>query len=210
MKMKFQIMVRLVLVGFCASAVSCVIGQREVDLKIPQGTRAAAKGTASINRVSDSRAFQNKPEDPSIPSVDGDVGALTAQQRETFIGRQRNTYGKGMGDVVLPSGQSVSAKARELVTEALARRGYSVGASGVPVTVDVKQFWGWMTPGMWAISLEARIEASISARGKSFQVLGYGKNLCQAATTGNWDEAYQRAMTDFLSKLDSQLSAAGL
>lgn len=201
---------QLSLVLLCSLSVSCVIGKREVSVKVPVGTHPAAKGQVSLGSIQDARTFQNKPAEPSTPSVEGDAGALTAQQRENYIGRQRNTYGKGMGEVVLPAGGTVTAKMREIITEALARRGYQVAGSGAPVNVKITQFWGWMTPGMWAITLESRITASVTVRGQSIQITGYGENVCQAATTANWDRAYERAISDFLDKAGAALGSAGL
>lgn len=201
---------QLSLVLLCSLSVSCVIGKREVTVKVPVGTHPAAKGQVSLGSIQDARTFQNKPEQPSTPSVEGDFTALTAQQRENYIGRQRNSYGKGMGEVVLPAGGTVTAKMREIITEALARRGYTVAGSGTPASVKISQFWGWMTPGMWAITLEARITASVSVRGQSIQITGYGENVCQAATTPNWDRAYERAINDFLDKAGAALGSAGL
>ncbi|RYD66115.1 MAG: hypothetical protein EOP83_05835, partial [Verrucomicrobiaceae bacterium] len=81
--------------------VSCVVGTREVSIDVPQGSRPGGRGAATITKVSDSRQFQNKPSDPSTPSVDGDVSSMSAAERSRYVGRQRNTYGKGMGDVAL-------------------------------------------------------------------------------------------------------------
>ena len=201
---------RLSVVLICSLSVGCVLGKREVSVKVPFGSHPAVKGQMSIGSIEDARTFQNKTADPSTPSVDGDFGALTSQQRENHIGRQRNSYGKAMGEVVLPTGSTVTAKMREIITEALARRGYTVAASGTPVNVKISQFWGWMTPGMWAITLEARITVSVILQGHSTQITGYGENVCQAATTDNWDLAYERAISDFLEKAGAALGSAGL
>ncbi len=205
-----NILFRFVLMGFCLSSVSCVLGHREVALSIPAGTHAAAKGKVSFALVSDSRAFQNKPDEPSTPSVDGDVNSLSAAQRDTYIGRQRNGYGKAMGDVVLPAGGTVTAKARELVTEALARRGYQVGAGGTTVKVNVQRFWGWSNPGMWSISIKAHVDCDVTVGGRSFHAEGVAQNNCHAATTRNWEQAYGEAFEAFLQNLDGKLAAAGL
>jgi hypothetical protein len=185
--------------------VSCVVGTREIAIDVPQGSRPGGRGAATIARVSDSRQFQNNPGDPSTPSVDGDVSSMSAAERSRYVGRQRNTYGKGMGDITLGGSATVPEKAKEIVAEALAREGYQVGSGGSAVSVDVKKFWAWMTPGMWAISLEARIETVVSVGGKSVRAEGYGKNLCQTATSGNWEEAYRLAVEDLISKIQAKL-----
>ena len=164
----------------------------------------------ALNSIVDSRLFENKPSDPSTPSIDGDVNSVSAGERARFVGRQRNTYGHAMGDVQLSDNGTVTSKAKELVAEALARRGYTVGSSGTSASVNVKRFWGWATPGFWAISIDAVVECSLTVGGKSLTVEGKGHNNCQAATSGNWEQAYEEAFTDFLKKLESKLAGAGL
>jgi hypothetical protein len=110
-----------------------------------------------------------------------------------------------MGDIVLAGSATVPDKAREIVAEALARKGYQVGGSGAPVSVDIRQFWGWMTPGFWAIDLEARIDAVVTIGGRRVRAEGYGKNSCQSATSGNWKQAYERAVDDLLNDLGNKL-----
>ncbi len=78
----------------------CVLGRRTVDLpiqSIPTGT--VEKGEIFIGEIKDGRTFQNKPPDPSLPSIDGDVNALTEKQKGMMIGRQRGGFGNAAGDV---------------------------------------------------------------------------------------------------------------
>ena len=68
----------------------CVLGRRTVDLPIPSLSGGEeAKGEVFIGDITDNRVFQNKPSDPSIPSIDGDVNSLTPQEKAMMIGRQR-------------------------------------------------------------------------------------------------------------------------
>jgi hypothetical protein len=78
---------------------------------------SATKGSVVITKVSDDRHFDNKPASPSVPSIDGDVNSLTAEQRKAFIGRQRNGFGKAMGDIVMASGQTVETKTFDLINQ---------------------------------------------------------------------------------------------
>jgi hypothetical protein len=209
--MKAKMLVQTLGLSVCIAALSsCVLGKREISLEIPAGSHPSPHGQASIGQITDLRRFENNPSQPSTPSIQGDAGALSAAERERYVGRQRNTYGHGMGEVVLPANDSVTKKARALVIEALARRGYSAGGGASNISVEVRKFWGWMTPGMWAITIEARIEAGVSVKGRTFTVQGYGENVCQAATTGNWEQAYGRAIEDFLKNLEGQLATAGM
>jgi hypothetical protein len=79
----------------CLLSSGCVTGRRTVDLPVSlvPGT-GTSKGSLYIASVEDQRAFQNKPSNPSIPSIDGDVTKCSKDQLATMIGRQRNGYGR--------------------------------------------------------------------------------------------------------------------
>ena len=194
---------------------SCVLGRRTINPSIPTASHAASKGAVTIGAVQDARVFENKPAQPSTPSVDGDHLSLSAEEKSRMVGRQRNGYGKAMGDIALPSSSSVPAKARELLAEAFARRGYTVAnSSSNRADVQVQQFWAWFTPGMWVLDFEAAIQCQITitkgSSKRSFTVKGYGRNGGQVASNTNWNQAYERAFADFLTKLDAELQRAGL
>lgn len=212
--MSLKILPRVLLLLLCLSAVSCVLGRRELSVSVPAGSRPAAKGQIGLGAIVDQRRFESKPSDPSTPSIKGDMNKVSAAERSRIIGRQRNGFGKAMGDIGLSGGATVPDKVRELVTEALARRGYQTsGPSANAVSVDVQKFWSWMTPGMWALTLEAQIECVLTVRrgGNTHRLVvrGHGENFCQAAVDRNWNQAYERAVEDFLTKLVSELAGVG-
>ena len=194
------------------------MGRRELALSVPAatpGTTAFAgtpRGQVSIQSVTDSRQFQNKPKDPSTPSVNGDVAKLTPEQKSTFVGRQRNGFGQAMGDIVLKNKETVPSKAAQLVTEGFARQGFTASPRGTPVDIEVQDFWAWFTPGMWTIDFEARIKCAVNIRGSKPAKLvidGYGKNQGQIASDQNWQQAYDIAFRDFLADLSVKLHNAG-
>src|SRR4051812_3920852 len=60
----------------------CVVGRRTVALPVPAlGDGGGSKGALRIASVVDNRAFQNKPAEPSTPSIDGDVTAISPEQK---------------------------------------------------------------------------------------------------------------------------------
>lgn len=193
---------------------SCVLGRRTINPEIPSGSHAAAKGTVAIAGIQDLRVFQNNPSDPSTPSIDGDHTTMSAADKSRMVGRQRNGFGKAMGDIALPSSQSIHSKTRDLLAEAFARRGYTLAdGSGNRAGGDVRQFWAWFTPGMWYIQFEAiiqcRVTVSKGGSTRSFDITGKGSNNGQVASNTNWNQAYERAFDDFLTKLDAELQRAG-
>jgi len=195
----------------------CVVGRRTVDLPVPTATSLpTSKGTVAISSIVDARHFENEPSDPSTPSIDGDVNSLSVEQRGAFIGRQRNGFGHAMGDIALPSGETVQTRVTELIKQGFSRRGYTI-TTGVSAdnAVDVKidEFWAWFTPGFTYISFEARVYCAFTVkRGgntQTFTVQGYGSNHGQIASDANWQLAYNRAFEDFLAKFDQELTKAG-
>jgi hypothetical protein len=190
----------------------CVTGRRTLSLPIStHESHAATQGRVYIATVTDNRRFQNKPSDPSVPSIDGDVTKLSAQEKDKMIGRQRNTFGKAMGDIGLAENDSVTKRTRLLGSEGLRRRGYDViddPTSPTTVRVSIDEFWAWGTPGFWALTFEAKLQCTISVTGpagvRTAIVKGYGINHGQVAKDVNWQEAYDPAFEDFMTNLDAQ------
>jgi hypothetical protein len=204
-------------VGIALLSSGCVVGQRTIDLTIPQATSyPKSQGSILVGQVHDERQFANKPSDPSTPSVDGDVTQLNATTKALMIGRQRNGYGMAMGDIALPKDRSVILLTRELLIESLKRNGYSVSTTEADRSIDVNidEFWAWFSPGMWSVSFEARVYCTLIVKQnsdlKTVVIRGYGINKGQVASDANWKLAYQRAFEDFLSKSSAELKGAGL
>lgn len=191
----------------------CVTGTRQVDLAAPSyDAGKSANADVYLVAVKDNRTFEANPDRPSIPSVKGDLAETPAEKRATLIGRQRNGYGKAMGDVALPGDLTVMDKTQELLRNGLESRGYNVTTNpGSPVQVkaSIDEFWGWFNPGFWAVSFQARVSSTLEVMTKQgkyrFTVHGYGKNTGQVASDANWQLAFDRAMVDFLKNLDAKL-----
>lgn len=161
-----------------------------------------------IGSITDDRQFQHDPPDPSIPSISGDLAKLSVTQRDRMIGRQRNTFGKAVGDVSLPEDDSVTQRVRLLVEQGLAKSGYQVTSdqrAPNTVTISIQNFWGWMTPGFFALTFEVKIACAITATGPNgphtIIVNGHGMNHGQVAKNENWLEAFEPAFDDFVANL---------
>ena len=103
----------------------CVTGTRTIDLQPPQvATTTKMEGTVYLGAFEDKRVFEAAPKDPSTPSVNGNLASTSKQQLATLIGRQRNGFGKAMGDVALPKGGTVEGEMRDLIRRGLEARGY--------------------------------------------------------------------------------------
>lgn len=214
--MKF---IKLIL-GFIALhfLTGCVVGTRMIELPAPDAAmNAGASGEIYIASIVDNRTFEQAPSSPSTPSVDGDLASTSAEQLSQLIGRQRNGYGKAMGDVALPEGQSVVTKMRELLTKALEARGYNVSnnsSAAKVLDVTIQEFWAWFSPGFWSVSFESRLAVNLEVTNNSdktnISAKGYGRNNGQVASDANWQLAYERGIRAFYEDLDSKLAEAGL
>jgi uncharacterized lipoprotein YajG len=208
------------ILALVALQTGCVTGRRTFDLPVTAvaTTPEAGRGVVYIASVTDDRKFENKPSDPSVPSIDGDVNKISAAQKDHMIGRQRNTFGHAMGDISLPVDETVTRKARFLVEQGLRSGGYRVtddpNASN-SVAVSVNEFWAWTTPGFVSLTFEAKIGCLLTVHGADGSthtavVRGYGRNLGQVAKDGNWLDAYTPAFEDFVKNLGSAVDQLGL
>jgi len=207
------------LLGGCASArreQRALAGQRSIALDTPQAAPAAiSKGAISITSVTDNRVFQNKPTEPFMPSVNGDVATMTPAQKSSMIGRQRNAYGKAVGDIALANNDTVERQARALVETALKNSGWQITpAASAPATaaVSINEFWAWFTPGAFTASFEARVTCTITmAKAGSppvaITIQGYGRNQGGTFSDANWKVAYDRAYENFLENARAKLDA---
>ena len=204
------------LAAICALNTGCVTGRRVIALDVPPVPAASAnKGPIAINQVTDARKFENKPAEASTPSIDGDVNKASKEMLSTMIGRQRNGFGKAMGDIAIAPPETVETKVRALVTEGLQQRGYTVGTSsdGPSVDIVIKEFWAWFRPGFAQIAFEAQIETLItiksSGKEQTLTVSGHGREEGQVASDEHWQRAYRLAFEDYLKNLDTSLAGAG-
>ena len=196
----------------------CVTGTRTLDLTSPNYEPGkTASGQVYIGVIEDKRIFEQSPRSPSTPSVKGNLASTPKEKLATLIGRQRNGYGAAMGDVALVEGSTVQSELRELLTEGLEMRGYTVvddPSSPNRITVDIEQFWAWFSPGFVSVSFESSLQCFLNFENGSqetaISISGYGLNKGQVASDANWLLAYERAFADFLKNLDKALDAEGL
>lgn len=199
------------------TSAGCVTGTRSISIPEPNFvmTNAVSAGSISIGEMVDRRRFEEGSSDPARPSVKGGLDRTTPEQRARLIGRQRNGYGKAIGDIDLPGERTVQDEVRDLLASAFAGRGYAPSNSSANrVDVEIQKFWAWFQPGMWVISFNAEIRTKLRLttpeRTLEITVEGSGINKGQVASDRNWALAYQRAYDDYLQQLETALQEAGL
>ncbi len=121
-----------------------------------------------VEKVEDLRVFESAPSQPDIPSLsDGDIANPATKARA--IGRKRNSYGKALGDVLLPEGQTVAELVRTSLISSLRESGYRVlspsdpgYAQAAPLQIRIRKFWSWFQPGFWSIQTHNRSEVELT------------------------------------------------
>ena len=196
----------------------CATDRSELKLADPtaDATPAAASNgrTVVIRSVTDQRVFEQAPKKPNIPSL-GFEGAAqaTAEVKARAIGRKRNSFGAALGDILLENGKTVVGVVRENLAVALRQAGYRVtsdvadgGTSPVVMDVTVKEFWAWMNPGFWALTLSTRITTDLAIQGAaaptSINVLAQDSR--QAAFESAWIEVLDRALLQYRAEIKAK------
>jgi hypothetical protein len=195
----------------------CAVTRSVIDIPARPVTNPIGGRVVVITRVTDQRAFQLAPSDPSIPSLkDGAIQDKAITSRA--VARKRGGFGAAMGDVLLPDGRNVETLVRESVTRALRESGYvvleageSAPADALPLEVDIRQFWSWFQPGFWAITLHFR--AGLTLKGPVLKAGEQGSVQVElarkgmAATEGAWLETVKMGTDELTAKVKEALKA---
>ena len=202
---------------FVGVTTGCVTGTRSIAMPEPGFlmTETISSGSISIGQITDDRRFEDGSRQPATPSVRGGLEGSTPEQRARLIGRQRNGYGKAIGDIDLPNERTIQDEVRDLVSHGFAGRGYAVSNSETNrMDIEIQKYWAWFQPGMWVIAFHAEVRTKLhitTSTGKQeITVEGRGENKGQVASDANWALAYQRAYDNYLENLESALAEAGL
>lgn len=197
-----------------ATLMGCALGRDVIVVKAPAGTNPSKGQAVRIESVLDNRKFEVAPASPDIPSLD-DAEDNGQSAKERAIGRKRNGYGKALGDIVLPEGQTVSGLTEAAIATAFQESGYIVARKGdanydaaLPVSARVNEFWAWIKPGFWAITTNQKSEIELQGNVggiKDKQVLKTEVSESKQMVTGDdWREIVEKglkALTDQTKQL---------
>src|ERR1043166_1500608 len=198
----------------CAGLTACATTRSELNIAGPAPAKAPAAKTGKtivIRSVTDERVFEQAPKQPNIPSL-GFEGAdkATAEVKARAIGRKRNGFGKAMGDVLLENGQTVTGLVRQHLTSALEQAGYQVindaaktQSSTPTLDVHIKQFWTWVNPGFWSISLTNHITTDLALSGNPTPVIidVEKKEGFQVIVESDWIKVVNQALEEYRSQV---------
>jgi hypothetical protein len=132
---------------------ACATNRSEITIP-PQASTQPASGVAVVVDPVDARRFEGAPSSPSIPSLKEFSQINDKQITSRALARKRGSYGLALGDVLLLPPQTVASLVGAAVTAGLRDSGYRVldandpaYASAPRITVQIVQFWSWVTPG---------------------------------------------------------------
>jgi hypothetical protein len=214
---------RLVVLCSCVMLMAgCATSRSEIKLQspavvAPAATEASAQHVVVIGKITDERAFEDSPNDPSIPSLGfGGAGKASDDVKERAVARKRNGYGMALGDVLLQSGQTVEGVIRENLTAAFQQAGYQVksasdaGPSPLVVDVHIKTFWAWFTPGFWAITLSDNIATDLvfNSNGAPVVVSTHVEEKRQGATDNAWIEIVDKGLDAYRAEVLHRLQGS--
>jgi hypothetical protein len=201
------------LIGLLGSG--CATNRGILDVRVNETQNPAVDRVVTIVRVTDSRLFEEAPRSPSIPSLKGREvvdKAITSRA----IARKRNGYGKAIGDILLPEGRTVEMLVKEALVKSFREAGYRVTDDAtesedkaVPIEADIEQFWSWVTPGFWAVSMEfetkVKIKGAVPPFGDGETVRGYVELHTQAAGTRAWLNTINKGIEAFNEEVKKRL-----
>jgi hypothetical protein len=178
-------------------------------IALPPAPAAAALDASApavvIRSVSDGRAFEVSPRNPSTPSLGPEGGDASVQARA--IARKRNGYGAAVGDVLLAEGQTVEGVTREHVVAAFQQAGVRVidesAATAETPRVDVRidRFWAWLHPAVM-IHQTTHIEVSLAVAGAGpVVVTGHAEGEGPIPPDRVWIQLFERALAGLRADL---------
>lgn len=172
---------------------------------------SSAKGTVFIESVNDKRDFQDKPKQASTPSIyKKQVASVSAAEKNTYIGRQRNSYGYGAANIVLDKNQTVTGLIKNRVSKAFAANGFyiinersNIKQDTLLVHVDINKFWEFVRMGFWKGALCAQINTNISTQNKTITTdIDYAEEMMAV-----YEEDHRKILNQALQEYEKDLTA---
>lgn len=205
----------ILVVGVMASG--CATNRGILDVSQTAVDNPDTGVAVAIVRVSDKRSFELDPRQADIPSLkNGEIHNESITLRA--IARKRNGFGKAMGDILLPEGETVTELVKGTVADAFRNSGYRViegtdpeFPNAIPIEVEINEFWAWMQPGFWQLTLHHRASIALSgpldALTGSDDVRSEITEAFQTASGGNWMKTMSAGLAQLRNNVASKVAA---
>jgi len=208
----------LVSIFFAMTVSACATNRSVITVAAPTGEQPQSNHFAKITEVRDLRQFSVNPRDPSQPSLGSEDEIRDTKITGRAVGRKRNGYGMALGDVAVQETTSVAGLVRDAARKALQDRGYVVVeqnspqyTEALPLTLDVQQFWTWISLGMFEGTFTFDATVGMSGNGllatNPTSVKSQTVVTSMAGTDAIWTRTVQTGLNDLAEKIKAQIKS---
>ncbi len=209
-------MKNLLLVVFAAFML-CGCAPKGIFVTLPdeQAPLSISKKTKFyIESVKDVRAFENDPKQASTPSLyKHNVNEVSAKEKQKYIGRTRNGYGKGLWNVILENNQNVSSVLRSRIEEAFKENGYQIvkdksliDENTLTASAKIDKFWSYIALGFSKVGLNM----DISVKDKEIKTELKRSEFYFLVTNDDFINIIKSSLAEYKEKLAKQISELNL
>ena len=199
--------VPVALLSGCATNVSTLNPDLSMCTEI--NNNPSSDTSVFIQSVSDERVFAENAPSADMPTWSNDG----THEEDRAIGRKRNGFGMALGGIVLPQGITATSIVERALSQAFKDNGYYVIKNAAEVNnntkiIDIKmtQYWSWMNPGAFTITLTSDIKADVTGySSEPVNVHGnYSENFA-FGTESSWLKVINQAIKNFLEDARNKL-----
>lgn len=171
-----------------------------------------------IESVKDVRAFENDPKQASTPSLyKHNVNEISAKEKQKYIGRMRNSYGKWLWNVILENNQNVSSVLRARIEDAFRSNGFlvvknenEIDKDTISVNTKIEKLWTYMTLGAVKVGLNADVSTTLSVNNKELSTVVKRKEEYLLINQNDYANIIKSSLTEYKEKLSKQISELNL
>jgi hypothetical protein len=204
---------------FALSLTGCVRHGAEAPAASPPPASPTGVGAAfaKILAVEDNRKFEERPRDPSAPTLNDTADFGNQDRMARAVGRQRDPDGAAGANIFLPANETVARLVRAATEKALRDKGYTLVGEGSPhygaassLSVQITQFWIWQTPGELAKSAEFRAAVVVTGDAllePSTSIESYAAEDSADVDASQWRQIMEAGIGDLGKRLGERLKS---
>ena len=209
------------LLAIFAAFMLCGCAPKGIFVSLPdeQAPSSISKKTKIyIESVKDVRAFENDPKQASIPSLyKHNVNEVSAKEKQKYIGRTRNGYGKGLRNVILENKQRTTSVVRARIEDAFRSNGYQVikneneiDKDTISVNARIVKFWSYISLGFSKVGLNMDIDTLLSVKDKEIKTDLKRSEFYFLVTNDDFSNIIKTSLKEYKEKLAKQISELNL
>lgn len=209
------------LLAIIAAFMLCGCASKGIFVTLPdeQAPSSISKKTKIyIESVKDVRTFENDPKQASTPSLyKHNVNEVSAKEKQRYIGRTRNSYGKGLWNVVLENNQRTTSIVRARIEDAFRSNGFQIvkneneiDKDTIKVNASIEKLWTYMTLGATKVGLNADISTTLSINNKELNTVIKRKEEYFLINQNDYANIVKSSLAEYKEKLEKQISELNL